>query len=106
LLLGSSEQHYTASKIYPALLSGRPILAAYHKASSVSAILKESGRADVHIVTYDDVQRARDVMPEMSKALIAVMQDNSSADADSPRLERYSAAELARSLAQLLDEVA
>ena len=39
LLLGSSERHYTASKLYPALLAQRPLLAMYHEASTVSSIL-------------------------------------------------------------------
>ena len=40
ILIGSDEPHYTASKIYPALLSGRPILALFHKASSAYDILR------------------------------------------------------------------
>ena len=40
LLLGSSERHYTASKLYPALLAKRPILALFHEASSVVSILR------------------------------------------------------------------
>jgi hypothetical protein len=47
ILIGSDEPHYTASKIYPALLSGRPILALFHKASSAYDILKRSGGARV-----------------------------------------------------------
>lgn len=39
LLIGSDELHYTASKIYPALMSGRPYLSLFHKASSAHAIL-------------------------------------------------------------------
>ena len=35
LLLGSSEPHYTASKLYPALLARRPVLAVFHEKSSV-----------------------------------------------------------------------
>ena len=31
LLLGSTEPHYTASKLFPALLARRPILAAFHE---------------------------------------------------------------------------
>lgn len=42
LLLGSDEPHYTASKIYPALLSGRPFLSLFHKASSAHCILTEA----------------------------------------------------------------
>ena len=42
LLLGSSERHYTASKLYPALLARRPILALFHEASSVVSILRST----------------------------------------------------------------
>jgi hypothetical protein len=43
LLIGSDEPHYTASKIYPALLSGRPYLALFHEASSAHDILRRAG---------------------------------------------------------------
>ena len=47
LLIGSDEPHYTASKIYPALLSKRPILALFHRASSAYEVLQRSGGARV-----------------------------------------------------------
>jgi glycosyltransferase involved in cell wall biosynthesis len=43
LLLGSDEPHYTASKIYPALMCGRPFLSLFHRASSSHAILSAAG---------------------------------------------------------------
>lgn len=43
LLIGSDEPHYTASKIYPALMSGRPFLSLFHAASSAHAILSAAG---------------------------------------------------------------
>jgi hypothetical protein len=43
LLIGSDEPHYTASKIYPALMSGRPFLSLFHRASSAHAILSAAG---------------------------------------------------------------
>jgi hypothetical protein len=43
LLIGSDEPHYTASKIYPALMSGRPFLSLYHSASSAHSILSATG---------------------------------------------------------------
>lgn len=47
LLLGSTEPHYTPSKAYPALLSGRPLLALYHEQSSVVALLRSRPGAEV-----------------------------------------------------------
>lgn len=43
LLIGSDEPHYTASKIYLALMSGRPYLSLFHGASSAHAILSLAG---------------------------------------------------------------
>ena len=43
LLVGSDEPHYTASKIYPALMSGRPYLSLFHRNSSAHKILSRAG---------------------------------------------------------------
>lgn len=43
LLIGSDEPHYTASKIYPGLMSGRPFLSLFHGASSAHEILTAAG---------------------------------------------------------------
>jgi hypothetical protein len=43
LLIGSDEPHYTASKIYPALLSGRPYVSLFHQDSSAHRILQAAG---------------------------------------------------------------
>jgi hypothetical protein len=43
LLIGSDEAHYTASKIYPGLMSGRPYLSIFHELSSAHAILSAAG---------------------------------------------------------------
>jgi hypothetical protein len=55
LLLGSRERHYTPSKVYPALISRRPIFAVLHAASHASDLLCRVGRApSVRLVTYGD----------------------------------------------------
>ena len=43
LLIGSDEPHYTASKIYPALMSGTPYVSVFHGASSAHDILVKAG---------------------------------------------------------------
>lgn len=43
LLIGSDEPHYTASKIYPALMSGRPYVSLFHRQSSAHSILAAAG---------------------------------------------------------------
>ncbi|HKB65419.1 MAG TPA: glycosyltransferase [Pyrinomonadaceae bacterium] len=41
ILLGSSEPHYTASKVFPYILAERPLLTIFHEDSSVNTILDE-----------------------------------------------------------------
>lgn len=41
-ILGSTEPHYTPSKVYQAVLSGKPILAVLHEASTAVRVLRES----------------------------------------------------------------
>jgi hypothetical protein len=41
-ILGSTEPHYTPSKVYQAVLSGKPILAVLHEASTAVRVLHES----------------------------------------------------------------
>lgn len=43
IVFGSDDPAYTASKIYPYLLAGRPLLAIFHEQSSVVALMREVG---------------------------------------------------------------
>jgi hypothetical protein len=43
LMIGSDEPHYSASKIYPGLMSGRPFLSVFHGSSSAHGILSSAG---------------------------------------------------------------
>lgn len=43
LMIGSDESHYTASKIYPGLMSGTPYVSLFHAASSAHQILSAAG---------------------------------------------------------------
>lgn len=53
LLIGSDEPHYTASKIYPALMSGRPFLSIFHARSSAHKILSAAGGGLTHAYLAD-----------------------------------------------------
>jgi hypothetical protein len=110
LLLGSSEPHYTASKLYPALLAKRPLLALFHEASSVVSILRAvGGEPTVRIATYGDTPSADDdVVAAVACHLRRVAADPTyrGSDVSLDKVARYSAAALARRLGALLDRVA
>ena len=101
--LGSTESHYTASKIFPCILARRPLLAVYHAASSVCDIVTEA-RAGA-LVTYDDRARAGSRIEAIADALRRLYvpggYDPEAVRWDS--FEQYSAASMSRRLAAVLD---
>ena len=109
LLLGTSERHYTASKLYPALLAQRPILALFHEASSVVSILRRAAtEPSVRVIAYGDGPPSDARVGEVAchlKALAASCAYNP-ADVDLDRAADVSARSLARRLAAVFDRVA
>ena len=103
--LGSTERHYTASKIFPNILSRRPVLAVYHEASTVCDIMRESRAGK--LVTYGDAERAESRVPEIADALQQLQRPG----AYDPRqvrwdsFEGYSARNMTLRLARQLDGV-
>lgn len=67
LALGSESIHYTASKIFPYILSKRPLMAIFHKASSVVNILHETGAGKV--ITFDSESRPIEKAAPIAKYL-------------------------------------
>ena len=109
LLMGSTEPHYTASKLYPGLLAARPLVAVYHEASSVCEILRRATRPpSARLIAYDDRARAESRVDDIAAALAAVAEDPSydARGVDLEVLAGYSAHALAGRLAKLLDDIA
>jgi hypothetical protein len=67
LLIGSDEPHYTASKIYPALMSGRPWVSLFHSASSAHQILQEAGGGIA--LGFANAQELETTVPALADAL-------------------------------------
>lgn len=108
LLMGSSERHYTASKLYPALLSERPLLAVYHEASSVVDILRRTaGPPTARVVTYGEADRAGARVEAIYGELAALVENPryDPATVNWESLREWSAHALAGKLAALLDQV-
>jgi hypothetical protein len=106
LALGSSESHYTASRIFPLLLARRPLLAAYHDASSVTQLLGRVGRGpSIRLVNYTDDRRADTTVPQLTEAFAAIAQGMTwqEGDVDLSELTPYFASTLAGRLASVFD---
>jgi hypothetical protein len=109
VLLGSSERHYTASKLYPALLAKRPILALFHDQSSVVSILRAAGsEPTVRMVTYADgpIDEAHVGAAACHLRALAGSDAYRPSDVALDQIDGVSARQLARQLATLFDRVA
>ena len=101
--MGSTEAHYTASKIFPCILARRPLLAVYHASSSVCDIVTRA-RAGA-LVTYDDRARAESRIETIAEALLG-LHSPGGYDPACVRwdvFEEYSAASMTRRLGEVLD---
>ena len=108
LLMGSGERHYTPSKVFPALVAQRPIIAVLHVASNASDLLQRIGRAPtVRLVTYgDETARTRvDAIAAELSALMASPRYVAAAMGEAEHvLEPSSACSLAGRLAAVMDQ--
>lgn len=99
LVLGSTERHYTASKIFQAMHSRRPILALLHEASTSAGMLQ--GVPGVQCVTFGDEGPTETHLQNTLEALGKLLGDGShgAVERDLAMLEQYSARVMAGRLA-------
>lgn len=103
--LGTSEAHYTASKIFPCILAQRPLLAAYHEASSVVDILRTAGVGG--LITYSDAAPVETKVDEIQAKLTELVEAQGQAQAplDLSAFEGLTARKMAADLAAVFDRV-
>ena len=108
LLLGSSEPHYTPSKVFPALLAGRPMLAVYRRESTVVEMLKRAAPPPAaHLITFDESRRVESLVGCIAESLHALIRTaGNGVSIDRAALEPWSAQALAGRLASLCDRIA
>ena len=107
-MLFRSEPHYTASKLYPALLSRRPIIALYHHESSVVETLRRAAPYPAaRLITYTDTERAESRVDVVYAELVAMLKAPAYEHAVSlETVKEVSAESLAGKLAQVFFDVA
>jgi hypothetical protein len=105
LLLGSTDSHYTASKLFPCWLAKRPILGVFHSASTVNELARELGGVD--LVTYNDADGPETRVKEVASALQRIVAEGNAAlpPRHESAFEPYSGRGIARTYAKLFDRV-
>jgi hypothetical protein len=103
-LLGSDEPHYTASKIYPALLSGRPSLAVFHKSSSAYDILSKCGGTKV--LGFETAGELSALSENLAQALRDVaLRPEAVGNVQKSFLAPYEASNIAQQFAMIFDSL-
>ena len=103
LVMGSVDQYYHASKLYPAIVSGRPVLALCHADASIKSVMDETN-AGVCITFRDPAEltgRTADI-----RAAIELLAARPARPVDRATIERFTAHASTAVLARILDEVA
>ena len=105
LLIGSEEPHYTASKIYPALMSGRPFVSLFHRASSAHAILTAAGGG--RAFAFDSSHELASLEAPLAEALRSLAcAPELFGSADPAAYAPYQAREVARRFGSIFDRLA
>lgn len=105
LLLGSTDSHYTASKIFACWLTRMPVLALFHTRSTINQLAYDLG--GVAVVNYDERNSPETRVDEVASVLRGVI--NRRGDALPSRNERafelYSSRGVAQRYAALFDRI-
>jgi hypothetical protein len=101
LVLGSTEPHYTPSKVFQAMLSERRVFAMLHRDSTAVGMIRSARAGDVLTLVDGDLPPPATV----STALLAFVQRPSGdrGPADRSLFETFSARESTRQFAEALD---
>lgn len=105
LVVGSDSPHYTASKIFPYIMARKPLLAVFHKMSSVVAIVRDTHAGAV--VTFDETKPDSQVTDEVGSAFrnLVVSARGCEPSTDWEQFARYTTRAMTARLAGVFDRV-
>ncbi len=104
-ILGSTEPHYTPSKVYQGVLSGKPILAVLHRESTAVTVIRSANTGVV--LDFDgesDVPRISREFIEVFERFTAYVRNFDPRQVNLSAFEQYSARSVTAQLAALLDK--
>ena len=105
-ILGSTEAHYTPSKVYQGVLSKKPIWAILHQHSSACSVIRQSGAGVVlDFCGEADVNKISDQFLESFYKFKTFLSHYSYNNVDQHELEQFSAKSVTSILADALDQI-
>jgi len=103
-ILGSTEPHYTPSKVYQAILAEKPVLAVLHEKSTASAILKESNAGIVLTMNEENIAHLQESFLNVFSAFKIFIASFKKEQVNKEVFAEYSAFAVTKKLAFLLEK--
>ena len=104
LLIGSDEPHYTASKIYPAMMSKTPYLSLFHARSSAHEILAAAGGG--RALAFSSIAELDALVPQIADGLAALALNRTSFGVGDPAAYAdFTAESVARSYGMIFEHL-
>lgn len=105
MVIGSTERHYTASKIFQAMHSQRPILALFHRESSAAEMLSQVPA--VELITFGSDDELRSQGPAIAAAMERLLTSSPTdgAGREGALLDSYSSFHMTQRLAECFRRV-
>lgn len=105
-ILGSTEPHYTPSKVYQAILSKKPILAVLHKESTGVEVIRISGAGIVlDFEGEKELEKVREGFVEKWTEYVDFIKNYSYEAIDQSMFEKYSAERITGTLVDTLSKI-
>lgn len=104
-ILGSTEPHYTPSKVYQGILSKKPIWAVLHHDSTACKVLRDSGAGIVlDFDGEDDVEKITEDFPNSFNQYKTFLQHYDFSKINQSEFEKYSAEKVTAILAESIEK--
>ncbi len=100
VVIGSNDQQYTASKLYPYILAEKPLLAFFHPESSAANIIKECEAGVVFSLSDEDL-----TIDKISHELYLILSGKKNSATDWSAFELYTAKNLTTKQCDLFNRV-
>ena len=104
-VLGSTEPHYTPSKVYQAILANKPVMAVLHEQSQARSVLVQSNAGLVITINEQNIKQLKFNFAQQIMTFKKFVDDFKPEQVDKEVFEQYSAYSVTKKLASLLDAV-
>ena len=100
---GSTDTAYTASKIYPYILAEKPMLAIFHKNSSVITIVNETNSGTA--ISFDESENTVSLIGACKQDLLQQLFTENTRETNWAAFEKYTAASMTRTMLAFFDNI-